>query len=522
MDLKLVSLMKKTILLLMIGVLFTHTSNATAVEPTGYLGHYYNIPISHPDMADPYACWGCPGLVEQNLPIALTTYGETKVKQFDWFDEQYFSFSRVDAALTFGGNWWPLNEGVPGDPRYYAVHWEATITVAADGDYNYSMGSDDDSWLFIDGFLTRDMGGIHGFFPSNGSVYLAAGEHSLDIYFAERMANNGGFTFQFTSPVIVRPPAKKIEVDAGPNRVIFSEDQPITVIPGIATDPENKPLTYRWLEGGIELTTWQAVGENGEAPLDLGSLQYLSIGQHTLTLVATDGERTSPPDDMILTIDNSSPHAAPIGAGVYEVNAAVTLGGEVSDFDGDLLDYVWKEGESILSFGSILTEAEGTPVALPDYVTSGLGLGDHTITLQVDDGINDPVSRDLIVMIVDTSVPTLAPVANHTILWPPNHNVVDIFINANAQDNSGIPVVLSAVITSNEPEDGLGDGDTAPDWSVPVIDQMAGTIALQLRAERSGSGNGRVYTITITATDSSGNSSSANVEIIVPHDKANN
>ena len=72
---------------------------------------------------------------------------------------------------------------------------------------------------------------------------------------------------------------------------------------------------------------------------------------------------------------------------------------------------------------------------------------------------------------------------------------------------------------SNEPQEGLGDGDTAPDWTEPVIDQANGVISLQLRAERSGSGDGRVYTIAITATDNSGNSSTAPVEIIVPHDK---
>jgi len=94
-----------------------------------------------------------------------------------------------------------------------------------------------------------------------------------------------------------------------------------------------------------------------------------------------------------------------------------------------------------------------------------------------------------------------------------------IVIETNAADNSGRAVTLSAVVLSNEPEDGLGDGDTAPDWSDLVIDQENGIITLQLRAERSGSGESRVYTITITATDDSGNSSSADVEIIVPHDK---
>jgi hypothetical protein len=83
--------------------------------------------------------------------------------------------------------------------------------------------------------------------------------------------------------------------------------------------------------------------------------------------------------------------------------------------------------------------------------------------------------------------------------------------------NSG-SVALSAVISSNEPQNGLGDGDVSPDWTLPVIDQATGQITFQLRAERSGSGNGRIYTIRVSATDGSNNVSSADVKIVVPHD----
>ena len=144
---------------------------------------------------------------------------------------------------------------------------------------------------------------------------------------------------------------------------------------------------------------------------------------------------------------------------------------------------------------------------LPLCTVANLSVGGHNIVLQVEDGTNAPVSADCSVSIVDTTVPTLVPVANRTILWPPNHDTVDIVIQANTSDNSGLPVTLSAVVTSNESIDGLGDGDISPDWTEPAIDQEMGIITLQLRAERSGSGGGRVYTVTITATDSSHNSS---------------
>ncbi len=116
----------------------------------------------------------------------------------------------------------------------------------------------------------------------------------------------------------------------------------------------------------------------------------------------------------------------------------------------------------------------------------------------------------------DNEKPALAPEVNKTLLWPPNHKMVDIVIDAHAWDNSG-STVLNATVTSNEFEEVLGDGDASPDWTMPHIDQQTGIISLQLRAERSGEGNGRIYTIAITAMDPSNNSTTVHLNILVPH-----
>lgn len=79
-----------------------------------------------------------------------------------------------------------------------------------------------------------------------------------------------------------------------------------------------------------------------------------------------------------------------------------------------------------------------------------------------------------------------------------------------ASDLAGPVTISGPTVSSNEPIDGLGDGDTSPDWIIN------GTYGIQLRAERSATGNGRTYTITYVVTDQSGNSTTVSATVVVP------
>ncbi len=96
-------------------------------------------------------------------------------------------------------------------------------------------------------------------------------------------------------------------------------------------------------------------------------------------------------------------------------------------------------------------------------------------------------------------------------LWPPDHKLREVTVSYATADNCPAPVTCALAVASNEPINGLGDGDTAPDWEVLDANRV------RLRAERSGTGTGRVYTITITCTDGAGRAASRNVTVTVPH-----
>ena len=72
-------------------------------------------------------------------------------------------------------------------------------------------------------------------------------------------------------------------------------------------------------------------------------------------------------------------------------------------------------------------------------------------------------------------------------LWPANHKYVDVTATVVVSDNFDPNLTVELVsIVSNEPDDSLGDGDTADD--IVIVDDFH----FQLRAERSGNGEGRI------------------------------
>lgn len=112
--------------------------------------------------------------------------------------------------------------------------------------------------------------------------------------------------------------------------------------------------------------------------------------------------------------------------------------------------------------------------------------------------------------VTDTTGPVITGVTTTPgSLGPPNHKMIAVFVGYTANDVSGAPT-CSLSVSSNEPVNGVGDGNTSIDWQ--VLDPHH----VQLRAERSGTGNGRLYTITIRCTDTSGNTSISTGTVGVP------
>ena len=127
---------------------------------------------------------------------------------------------------------------------------------------------------------------------------------------------------------------------------------------------------------------------------------------------------------------------------------------------------------------------------------------------------HDPVIVGLD-LCADNSPPTFDRLSvSPDLLWPPNHKMVDVEATVIASDNfDPSPTVTLISVTSNEPDNGKGDGNTTND--IVIVDDTS----FRLRAERSGRGNGRVYTITYQVADDCGNTATDSVDVLVPHSR---
>jgi hypothetical protein len=134
----------------------------------------------------------------------------------------------------------------------------------------------------------------------------------------------------------------------------------------------------------------------------------------------------------------------------------------------------------------------------------------NTLTYYATDKAGNAGAGKTLEVRIDATAPTGTVTLSPDTLWPPNHRFVTVTRSISATDNLTGPVKISApVVTSNEPQRGLGHGDKAPDWVV------SGNTLL-LRAERADDGAGRVYTVTYKLTDRAGNSSQASATVTVP------
>ena len=433
----------------------------------------------------------------------------------------------VDAAGNINVVW---EESSPAD-IFFVRSGDAGATFSSAQNLSHNSGPSTNAWLTVDAganinvawedttpgnrdiLFTRSTDSGATFFPtplnlSNNSGLSAAAQIAADkngnINVAWQDSTPGVSQILFSrmagSVVTNHPPV----ADAGIAQTVNATGSGGTSLQldgSKSSDPDKDVLSFVWRDelGNVVGTT--AVVQ-----------VTVQVGVHPFALTVTDPGNLSSTAKTVITVQavNHPPVAVASADQTLECTGqgmrVMLDGSKSSDPDGDALSFVWKN-------------ESGNVVGTTAVVQLTPAMGTHTFTLTVTDtgGLSSMATTHVTVR--DTNAPSLHVALSPNVLWPPNHRLMQINATVNANDSCDAnPTVALVSITSNEPDEGLGDGDQPNDIQavgggpIPFGTDMRSFL---LRAERSGMGTGRIYTVTYTARDAFGNQSSASAQVTV-------
>ena len=340
---------------------------------------------------------------------------------------------------------------------------------------------------------------------SNGQIQtLVAASH--DIIWGVEGSNSDspasgpylGETFQI---VVNRPPV----ADAGPdqpNVECASHTTTDVQLDGTgSSDPDGDNLTYSWSAPGVVFNNPNSATPTGAFPK----------GTTVVTLTVSDGIEEDQ-DTVSITVVDTTPPDIVCPA---DITVECTEHGGTSKNDIQLVPFF--AGVSATDI------CDATPT-ITDDAPNLFPLGNTVVTFTATDDDGNQSTCEATVTVEDTTPPEIeVTFADGTpdVLWPPNHKMATIETEVEVTDVCDPnPTFVLTSITSDEPDNDIGDGNTNND----IKEAAYGTpdLEFKLRAERQGGMDGRKYTIIYTASDISGNTANDTVCVIVPHDQSGN
>jgi len=266
-------------------------------------------------------------------------------------------------------------------------------------------------------------------------------------------------------------------------------------------------------DGSGDIDVFAITELDGEPVDSLSEVEVCGEGEHDIELTVTDWCGESSSCATTVTVENDPPIAlCQMFSDIADDECCIMVA--VADIDAGSYD---PQGPGHIESLCIIA-VDDVPVACAQEVEVCGALEPHTVTLEVVDVCGAADTCNAFVEVIDMTPPEIDVTLDRYVLWPPNHKMVEINASLEVSDNcDDNPVVELVSITSNEPDDDIGDGHHKPD----IEDADFGTAdsTFKVRAERMGPRFGRIYTVVFSATDFSGNSSIGEVYIRVPHNQ---
>ena len=392
----------------------------------------------------------------------------------------------------------------------YSTDEDVAVVVPAPGVLGNDADADGDA-------LTAHLASL----PAHGSVAL--GEDGSFTYMpASGYAGDDTFTYVARAAGVDSSPATVTiavgavnDAPAAADDAYGTEEDVALVVaaPGVLDndlDPDGDEL-HAVLADGPEHGSLELDGDGGFTYVPEGD--YAGLDGFAYRAVDPSGATSSVATVRIAVAGLGDPAFARDDAYGTDEDAPLAVGppgvlGNDADPDGDELEAVLV---TTTAHGALALAADGSFTYDPDADFYGT----DAFTYRAWDGTTAPSEPATVTI-------TIAPVndppscdavrGDATRLWPPDHTLRTVAL-AGASDVDGDRTTLSVTaVVQDEPVDGTGDGDTAPDAVV-----SPGSSSVEVRAERAGTGDGRVYDVAYTVSDEAGGTCSGTVVVTVPH-----
>lgn len=210
-----------------LGIMAVLSLGASPALALSFTGNYFVLAPDHPDTLGAIDFATVPGLVAPaldlgtGLPVytglvpasgAITDLGVGSTIQ--WWTA-HAGLVSVDTSVgggtgvradnfvggvlggvgTFETNFFAPEGGPNNQNGYRAVHWTGAFQVGVGG-ATVSLTADDDAWLFLNGALVLDNGGVKATsLATTDTQNLAPGVYTVDLWFADRHQVQSGLIF---------------------------------------------------------------------------------------------------------------------------------------------------------------------------------------------------------------------------------------------------------------------------------------------------------------------------------------
>jgi len=254
--------------------------------------------------------------------------------------------------------------------------------------------------------------------------------------------------------------------------------------------------------------TWQGPFQEGGGVVEGATPTVtLPLGSHNLTLRVDDSQGHSSEDEIVVTVGDTTPPA---------VTCPLAPTTECASSEGTLVTVPLAIATDTCDGSPSLSNSHGTGGA---DVSGIYPLGQTEVGMTARDASGNLASCAFPVNVQDTTPPQIAVTLSSSVLWPPNHRMVNVTAPVTATDACSSPTVVLDSIASGEPDDAAGSSDGNTTGDIQGANPGSPDFDFQLRAERDGGGEGRTYQVNYGAVDSSGNRSTASSLVLVPHDQ---